>query len=143
MDKQQSQFMPKKEIEEFVLSKKEGEIKKVYGPRMLDGQVWEIWVFVREENEYYTRYVFDKINKTYFSEFQEFIVFVNSLMPKKEKLIVLYVASFVFVACAITLLTLLVFGRLQGNLGMTFLGGLIASGGAMFFGQWIQPTIGK
>lgn len=156
-------YWTQKEIREFVEAKKEGEIEKTYGPSQLgSAQVWELWVFHVPEGEYFIRIVFDDGQSApqYFSEFQQFCVFVNTMLARSQseirdltnstterrelnhqKQTILLVASFVFVACAIALLALIFLDRAQGISGFALLGGLIASGGKMFYGEWMQPKL--
>lgn len=157
------EFKSMKAVTTAVAAKKEGVVQKTFGPTELEmGQVWEVWVYVESEAEYYTRYVFDdgQTKLRYFSEFQQFCVFTNGLLDRtkaennalksgateahaniRHRGITLYVAAFVFVACAISLLVLIFLDRAQGTSSLLLLGGLIASGARMFFGQWVQAGI--
>jgi hypothetical protein len=151
----------KRDVEKFVTAEGEGRVERIFGPSEINSsEVWEVWVYVEEDGEYYTRFVYnDGVNKAqYFSEFQQFCVFINktfttlngeitrltSNLPENnagihQRKVILYVAALVFIACVATLIALVLMEKAEGSKTIFLLGGLIASGVGLFFGNWTSP----
>ncbi len=154
-------MMTKNEIITYIRSRREGELFECYGPWYIgSAEIWEVWV--KDAGEFETRFVVSEQGKPpeYFSQFQQFCEFVSGReslarvraeefdrqlgTAKNEhvyKLISLSVATTSFVVCVVALLYFIAEGVSADFSYLALLGGILASGGTMFFGNWKMPKI--
>jgi hypothetical protein len=140
MGKTPRPFLDEAEIKRFVKSKSEGKVEVSYMcPIAVDVQVWEVWVY--DESEYFTRFVVDDRNEhlpVYHSQFQQFCRQVMEWrMASIQSWFRIIVAGFGFIISASTVCILLLTGN-HNDYVLLSLAGMVASGGAMFFGKWIS-----
>jgi hypothetical protein len=134
------------EVETLATAKEAGSIEGVWGPNTLSGDgIWEVWIL--DEGEFKTRFVIeqDDGDPLYFSGFEQLCRHLHRRLEssRKErldtyvKLATLGVAAFVFIATVSTLLYLVVRSADVPSFLLTAILGVVASGSALFFGQWI------
>ncbi|MTD93163.1 hypothetical protein GIW81_02305 [Hyphomicrobium sp. xq] len=134
------------EVKTLAVGKEAGSIEGVWGPNTLSGDaIWEVWVL--DEGEFKTRFVLEQVGgpPLYFSGFEQLCMHLHQRLEssRKErldtyvKLATLGVAAFVFIATVSTLLYLVVRSADVPSLLLTAILGVVASGSALFFGQWI------
>ena len=153
--------MTQKEAEDYADDHNEGSIDSSYGPFQLGTfEVWEVWV--KHKGAFDTRFILSEANNNpvYFSNCGQLCAFANGRESQQKaliaelkrqledhrgerlfKLVSLVAATSVFVGCVGALIYFMVNGT-QANLSyLALLGGIIASGATMFFGNWKMPKI--
>lgn len=128
------------DVRSIIRANRGGRIEEVIGPTKLGKcAVWEVWVFVADLNQYYTRYiVYDSGQEPkYFSEFYQFCSYADDAINEHHiRKMTFYVAAATFVMVLLTMLYLSVV-RQDAQI-LTALLGVMASGAAFFFGRWIN-----
>lgn len=148
-------------VKDVIRSQKEGNLVASFGPSYVgNAEVWEVWV--KQEGEFQTRFVIseDKQAPLYISQFQQFCAFVNGresllrnladeskrqlqekAMEHRFRLISLLAATVTFVGSVGALIYFMFIGIAANLSYLALLGGILASGATMFFGNWTIPKI--
>ena len=150
------------DVEKIVVKLRVGEVDSIYGPARFGGaRIWEIWVYHKEQWE--TRFLFEQEDKEalYFDTFVSLMDHLNEfyrdavsssgaidwtrtkeLADLQLKKITLYVAALAFIATVGVVLYQSIAGD-GAAIFASLVAGIIASGGALFFGRWIGNPLAK
>lgn len=156
--------LSEEEIRKIININDGGSFEELVGPHRCDDQrIWEIWV--QKDREYDTRFIieFQGEEPVYVQNFGALCAHVEHTLKlessalkqqvsdllERQKVITsnnndnkikVYIAAFVFVSAVLVLLYLLVLNKSSSQTTiLTCIVGVVASGGAYFFGAWKEP----